>query len=396
MHRQLYPAEYAEDSLEQLLSERSRHSHAVYLLVVAALLVGLALLPLVRVDVSVQSAGIIRPGTEKHEVKARASGLVDQLLVRENAQVHAGQPLLVLRSAAIEERARALAAQTDEHRRSIADLDLVVRAGTMGTTVAEPRNFQTSRYRQTWAQFRNDLREAEPRRERAAHEAERARALGSRNMASASEVEEKEFQLAQARAAASLLRDKYLTAWQGELAQARGELRDLVAQQEKLSEEMKLYEVAAPVTGTVEQMQGVSAGSFVVAGEPIAVISPNSELQAEIYVTPRDIGTIRQGMPVRLQVDAFNYNDWGMATGRVREISGDFVTVDQQPVFKVKCSLDQDHLTLKSGFHGRLKKGMTFRARFVVARRSLLQLLYENVNDWLNPAQATTVATRTR
>jgi membrane fusion protein, peptide pheromone/bacteriocin exporter len=237
----------------------------------------------------------------------------------------------------------------------------------MAPAGAEPVSFQTARYRQEWAQFRNDQREAEQRQEQAGREAERTRALGSRKMATQSEVEEKEFQLSQARAAASLLRDKYLTAWQAELVQTRRELTDLLAQRGKLTEELSLYQISSPVTGTVEQMQGVSSGSFVTAGEPIAVISPSSELQAEVYVTPRDIGLIRPSTPVRMQVDAFNYNDWGMATGQVREISDDFVMVDQRPVFKVKCSLDQDYLALKSGFRGRLKKGMTLRARFVVA-----------------------------
>src|SRR5207253_1571543 len=120
---------------------------------------------------------------------------------------------------------------------------------------------------------------AEQRQEQAAREAARTRVLGSQKMVAPSEVEEKEFQLSQARAAASLLRDKYLTAWQGELVQTRRELTDLLAQRGKLTEEMSLYQVSSPVTGTVEQMQGVSSGSFVTAGEPIAVISPNSELQ---------------------------------------------------------------------------------------------------------------------
>jgi multidrug resistance efflux pump len=382
MQTQLYPAEYAEDSLERLLAERSRRSHVVYLAVIATLLDALAMLPFARVDVSIQSTGIIRPVTEKHEVKARASGVVEQALVRENDQVRAGQPMLVLRSAAIDEQRRMLAAQAGEHQRSIADLETLAKAAK-ADVASTP--FQTPRYAQAWAQFRNDVGDAEQRRQRASREAERTRKLGAGNVAAPMDVEDKEFQLAQARAALALVRDKYLSQWQGELAQARTELTDLLAQQGNVDEEMNLYTVTAPVTGTVDEMPGVSPGSFVTAGEAIAVISPSSELQAEVYVTPRDIGTLRPGTTVRMQVDAFNYTDWGMVTGRVREISDDYVTVNQQPVFKVKCSLDQDHLSLASGFRGRLKKGMTLRARFFVARRTLLQLLYENVDDWLNP-----------
>jgi multidrug resistance efflux pump len=389
MQTQLYPAEYAEDSLERLLADRSRTSHAIYLLVLAALLGAVIALPFARVDVSVRSTGLIRPATEKHEVKAPASGLVQRLLVRENDEVQAGRPLLILRAAAIDEQGRQLSAQLDERRSAIADLEMVVSSVAKGR---EPADFRTPRYRQAWAQFRNDVRERELQQERAAREAERAHALSSRNMLSASEVEDKDFQLAQARAEVSLTRDKYLTGWQGELAQLRNEQRDLTAQQGKVAEEMKLYEVIAPVTGTVEQLQGVSSGSFLMAGAPIAVISPSAELQAEVYVTSRDIGTLHPGMPVRMQVDAFNYNDWGFVTGRVSEIGSDFVTVDQQPVFKVKCTLDQDHLSLKNGVRGPLKKGMTLHARFLVARRTLLQLLYENVNDWLDPSQAQSTA----
>jgi multidrug resistance efflux pump len=383
MQTQLYPAEYAEDSLERLFAERSRKSHAVYLLVLFALVGGLALLPFARVDVSVQSAGIIRPATEKHEVKARASGLVQELLVRENQGVAAGQPLMVLRAAATQEQGRMLAAQAGERRGAVADLEAMVRAAGAG---AAPAAFATPRYRQAWAQYRNDAREAALKQERAAREAERARALGTRGLAPQSEVDDREFQLAQARSEAGLLRERYLSGWQAELAQARTDLRDLLGRQGRLAEDLELYRIASPVTGTVEQLQGVSPGSFVTAGEPIAVISPRSALQAEVWVTPRDIGLVHPGAPVRLQVDAFNYNDWGMVPGRVREVSDDYVEVGGQPVFKVRCSLDRDYLALANGFRGRLKKGMTLQARFVVARRTLLQLLYENVNDWLDPA----------
>jgi HlyD family secretion protein len=47
--------------------------------------------------------------------------------------------------------------------------------------------------------------------------------------------------------------------------------------------------------------------------------------------------------------------------------------------------LDNPILRLKSGQEGEIKKGMTFNARFVIARRSLFQLLYDKVDDWLNP-----------
>lgn len=71
-------------------------------------------------------------------------------------------------------------------------------------------------------------------------------------------------------------------------------------------------------------------------------------------------------MAVRFQVDAFNYNQWGMATGKVLEISNDIYTIDEKPVFIVKCQLDKEFLQLKNGYKGYLKKGMTLQARFMI------------------------------
>ena len=53
---------------------------------------------------------------------------------------------------------------------------------------------------------------------------------------------------------------------------------------------------------------------------------------------------------------------------------------------KLLCSLDQNFLQLKSGFTGQLKKGMFVSARFELTERSLFDLLYDKIDDWLNPS----------
>lgn len=92
-------------------------------------------------------------------------------------------------------------------------------------------------------------------------------------------------------------------------------------------------------------------------------------------------------MPARFQIDAFNYNEWGIITGEIIEISNDIIVTDGQPLFKIRCSLDKKSLRLKNGYVGKVKKGMTLSARFSITERSLFQLLYDNVDDWLNPNQ---------
>ena len=76
-----------------------------------------------------------------------------------------------------------------------------------------------------------------------------------------------------------------------------------------------------------------------------------------------------------------------MGDARIDEIFDD-VTISSdgtQSFYKVYCNLSDDHLTLKSGYKGYLKKGMVVSTNFMVTRRTVYQLLYDKMNDWLNP-----------
>ncbi len=109
------------------------------------------------------------------------------------------------------------------------------------------------------------------------------------------------------------------------------------------------------------------------------------KLTASCYVKPSDIGFIQKGQQVRLRIDAFNYKHWGTLSGRVTAISDELTVRDQQSFVEVRCQLDANHLQLKNGYKATLKKGMTFTAAFVLARRSLYELLSDKIENWVNP-----------
>lgn len=78
-----------------------------------------------------------------------------------------------------------------------------------------------------------------------------------------------------------------------------------------------------------------------------------------------------------------------MLTGHVGEIFKDILysseTDQQYAYYSVYCELDSDKLRLKNGYEGVVKKGMTLTCRMIVTRRTISQLLYDKVDDWLNP-----------
>src|SRR3989454_70617 len=380
MPDQLYPADELDDSLETHLARYARAGRGVYFATLTLVIAAATALPVVKVNVTVRSPGIIRPATEKQEIHALVSALAAQVLVRDNQTVAQGDTIVLLHATALDDRAALLAARVLEKQGLLADLTLLL-------SRSDPA-LHTADYQREYRQFVTEVRDNRLAQERARRETARVRDLYRTQATTASDLEDKEFQLAQLQSQGRMILERYRSRWQTALTSLRSDLQDLASQQAQVAEQRAAYTITAPASGTVELVASLSAGSPVQEGELLAVISPRSDFVAQVYVAPRDIGLLHPGMAVRMMVDAFNYSDWGVIEGSVTEISDDFVEVDGRPMFKVTCALARTRLSLANGFTSTVRKGMTLQARFVVAERSLLQLLRDDVNDWLNPARA--------
>jgi HlyD family secretion protein len=89
---------------------------------------------------------------------------------------------------------------------------------------------------------------------------------------------------------------------------------------------------------------------------------------------------------VKIQVDAFNYNEWGMLTGNIIDISDDMIVENGSTAyFRIKCKPDQTFLSLRNGHKAYIKKGMSINTRIFVIRRSLYNLLFDKADKWFNP-----------
>jgi HlyD family secretion protein len=49
--------------------------------------------------------------------------------------------------------------------------------------------------------------------------------------------------------------------------------------------------------------------------------------------------------------------------------------------------MEPSFLTLDNRFKRELKKGMTLNAQFILVERSLITLVYNDVDDWLGPSK---------
>jgi HlyD family secretion protein len=315
-------------------------------------------------------------------LKAASPGLVKKVLVKENEMVQKGQLIFEVESPVLEERVKYLGGKVKETSQFLSDLQLVTSlplSDTLSPGIA------TTLFRQSFTHFLQRLIESQTRFQKVKQDYERNKKLYEEDVIATAEFEDFKFEFEKARGDLGLLKESQLHTWQEERHSYEKDAGDYQSQLAQAMLEKENLNIKAPVTGTIQNLAGVYPGSPVFVNQDLAQISPETNLIAEAYVSPNDVGLLHQGMPVLMQVSAFNYNQWGLLHGEVQEISNDIQMQNDRPVFEIKCRLSQDHLSLKNGYQGKLKKGMSFQACFVVAKRSLWQLLYDKADDWVNP-----------
>ena len=114
-------------------------------------------------------------------------------------------------------------------------------------------------------------------------------------------------------------------------------------------------------------------------------VTSDSLFLAECHIRAGDIALIRKHMPVTYQIDAYDHNQWGLATGNIIHVSRNAELDQDQAIFKIRCSMNQTYLSLRNGQRGFLIKGQTLTAHIPLNERSLFDLLSDQWDDWLDP-----------
>lgn len=373
----IFPAEAFEHSAIAYVQQVQVKSQVIYVVILLTAILALAAMPFIYVDVSVQSRGILQSSLERHVLHAPVGGRIIQYELEENRPVAAGALLLTIESDGITAQEATNSRRRQELQEYLHDL----------ANMRSGKEAHTSQYVAAFQQYMARLKEADNRLQQAQADMNRNTPLFREKVIAPAEYEKIALEFNQAQSAFELVKKEQAARWEAEAMDLRKELEELQSRQVQLAEDRKKYSVAAPLNGALQDVTPLQPGSFVADNQQLAVIIPDSGLIALLHVPPHEIGMIRNGQQVKMRIDAFNYNEWGMVTGKVIAIAPDVtVTPDgQQSYFRVKCSLERQALQLKNGYKGALSKGMTLQASMIITRRNLYQLLYDKADDWFDP-----------
>jgi multidrug resistance efflux pump len=364
-------------TLENLIYKNKTKSISIYLVIVLALVVFISSLPLIKIDISSQSRGIIRSTTDNVPLTCLVNGKVIYVNLKNNRLVQKGDTLVQLTQESLNTEKSTNESLANDLQNRISDLARIV---SSSNTV-----FTTPELQQEWNSYNSKKNELESKIAQTKIVYDRHKQLFDKGIIARAEFEKYSFDYTYSEQSLSSLIKSQKSVWQNQKRDLENQLKNLKGTLNKIDVESKNYVITAPISGTLENFSGIQVGSFLNAAQPIATISASDQLIVESSVSPNDIGLIHKNQKVKFQIDAFNYNQWGLLEGNVIDIDHNITIQGEQAFFKVRSVLNKTELQLKSGYKTKVSKGMTLTTRYILTRRSLFDLLFDKLNDWLNP-----------
>lgn len=142
--------------------------------------------------------------------------------------------------------------------------------------------------------------------------------------------------------------------------------------------------IISPVDGYVNTMLIHTIGGVVTPAEKVISIVPvDSPLVIKVAVLNKDIGFIKEGMPVQIKVDTFDFQKYGMIQGKVKKVSKDSVEDQQQGLVYDVFITPITKTLMVDGKEQSISTGMGVSAEIKTGKRRIIEFfIYPIVKYW--------------
>lgn len=370
------PIDQQKDTLQALFVKRRIKTRIIYTIVISAVICFLLSLPFIYIDVSIQSRGFVNSAQRNNIIQSAINAKIELISIKENMHVNAFDTLIILNTDEIDVQIDRLQKKIAENSLYIMDLSSLIK----GTNKVESSKYTFERY-----QFESRVKEVNEQTQQLESEYNVSKVLYKQGVEAKLDFENKKSKYIVASHQRELTINQYKNTWQSEISKLNQEIKDLNAQVNQLLKRKDQYIIIAPISGKIIGDIGFQKGNYIQTGQTLAKISSADSLIIECFISPSNIGYIYKDQEAKIQVDTYNYQQWGLLDAYVQEITPDIIEMNGTPLFKIKCLASQSFLTLPNGYKGNIKKGMSVTARLFLTKRSLAQLLFDQMDNWLNP-----------
>jgi membrane fusion protein len=365
----------------------------------------------------VRISGVLVPVQGTLQLNAQGTGLIEEVLVKEDDHVTAGQPLFVLSSDRV---------TTEGAATFILSSNLWQRHNTL----VEERSSRIQQNHQREESLRERIRSLNYEIEKSDREVSLVKqrvVLAQKNFkrfqqmvqdgfVSEFQVQSKQEELIDMEARvesllripAALRREQKVL--ELEIAANRRQIniellqldRSLLVIKQELADSSarKNFVITATHSGVVTLIHQIK-GSTIQTGQPVATMVPDSDpnhhdsfvLRAQFLVPSRSIGFIKPGQIVWMRYGAYPYQKFGLAQGRVQSISAtpllpsepfngqanpsQSVIAVKEQMFRIHVQLKDQVINAKGGSTFGLKPGMTLDADVIQDTRAVWEWVFE-------------------
>jgi multidrug efflux pump subunit AcrA (membrane-fusion protein) len=155
----------------------------------------------------------------------------------------------------------------------------------------------------------------------------------------------------------------------------------------KLELERKQSILRAPCDGVVIS-PNIKVGDVLERGKAVVEIAAQGGFYFDAEVSTEEVGLLKVGMPVRLRLDAFDYQKYGTVDGTVVFLSPDARVKElpnggQRAAYLVKVRVEGEEIG-RGEYRGQIKLGMAGQADIVIGQESLLALLLKKIRQTIS------------
>lgn len=178
-------------------------------------------------------------------------------------------------------------------------------------------------------------------------------------------------------------REVFQRQWDGKIVEdlvaKRNERDSLTEQLVKARKKQEMVRLETPVDAVVLEVAPRSVGSVIQGAEPFFKLVPlDASLEIEANIQARELGYVAVGDPVQIKIDAYTFQEHGMAEGVVKVISGDSFSetranADLPPGAYYRARVELSKIELRNvpdNFH--LVPGMPLSAEIKIGERSVI------------------------
>ena len=161
-----------------------------------------------------------------------------------------------------------------------------------------------------------------------------------------------------------------------QLVETNKQIETLEQERIKAEKRLALYQIKAPIDGTIQQLATNTVGGVVTPAQELMVIVPKGQkLEVEAMLLNKDIGFVHENQSVEVKIDTFNFTKHGVIHAKVNNISKDAVqNEDLGLVFAMRLNIEKNDVYIDNQ-QVELSPGMQVTAEVKTGQRRIIEYL---------------------